>query len=396
MIRKPRVHIIGGGFSGMMAAYFCASHGLDVTLSESEHWGGILRSDETPWGTAEAAANGFLVTDLLSRVASDLEVELLKPLPGAKQRWIANEKPERLPVTWTEAAGGATRFLWNRSLGTHRPRPQELLVDWGNRVLGRDLSQRLLLPAMQGIYAVDSRQLSATLVMGPPLSKGRAKRGGFTSPRKGMTEWTEKMRAHLLMKNVKLRDQKLSELPDADHVIVATSAAAKVLLLSGTAPLAARALDKIKTTPMVSVTTFWEKTPQDFPGFGILFHPDHKWNTSGVLFNNQIFEGRSRHRSERYFFARPSDLHLSDAELLSRIHEQRARLDWKNPFLGMTVHRWPKALPLYSLELESLLSDDWQLPTGLHLLGNEMGEIGLTALAEHAFHLANRIAGKNV
>jgi oxygen-dependent protoporphyrinogen oxidase len=391
MNRKPLVHIVGGGFSGLMAAFFCRRRGFEVRVSEAKSWGGLLQSEQTPWGLAEAAANGFLRTDLLDEVARDIEVPLLKPLPQARKRWIANERPERLPVSPLQALSGVLRFVAHRLGGAHRPRTSELLSEWGDRVLGSAVSERVLLPAMQGVYGVDSRRLSASLVLNPLFQKHREPRRGFAAPAQGMSQWTDRLLVRLRDLGVELREEALNERPNADHVILATSARAKAKLLERETLQTARRLSRLQTQPMVSVSTFWEKSSRDFSGFGVLFHPDHGWSASGVLLNHQIFENRSPHLSERYFFARPGDIEKSDNDLLEAIQTQRGRLGWSNRLLGFRVHRWPRALPLYSVELEKELSTPFELPAGVFLLGNELGEIGLTSLAERAHELALRI-----
>lgn len=391
-MRNSKVHILGGGFSGLMAAYFCRQQGHDVVVSEAKRWGGMISTRKTEFGLVESAANGFLLTEQLERVATEIGIPLVKPLKGARKRWIANEKPERLPVSPLTLAGTAFRFFANKRSHRHVPMRGELLSDWGDRVLGEKFQSRLILPAVQGIYGADSRRLSASLVLQPFFSGGRAKRKGLASPREGMGQWTDLLLAKLRSMGVELREEAVSVLPDADHLILACGSDAKAKLLESRAPRTSRALAAIERLDMVSVTAFFEPDESDRKGFGVLFHPDHGWRASGVLFNDSIFEGRSPQRSEAWMFPDSKAKDLDESQWSNIITEERAKIGMsaKAP-LKIHVTRWTRALPLYSPSLEAFLGEKTDLPEGLHLLGHEMGEIGLTGLAEKAEFLAKNL-----
>ena len=393
MSQSSSVHIVGGGFSGLMAAYFCTKKKIPVKISEGHAWGGLISTKSTPWGLVESAANSFLLTEQLRLVAQDIGVELLFPKKEARKRWVFNEKPQRWPVPALETLTGVSKFIFLRAQGSHLPRPQEILSDWGNRVLGKKFQDRLLLPGVQGIYGVDSRALSASLILNPLLKKERPRHKGSVAPQKGMQEWIEALLIWLKKNGAELREESLNSLPDSPGIVLAGSAAAKSNLLKKDFSEASAQWDQIKFCPLISVTVFFSTQKTDLEGFGVLFHPDKKGPSSGVLFNDQIFEHRSSVKSETWFFPGPKNALLSDAEILAALLQQRSALmPSANPILHSEIKRWEKALPIYSIELEKILAAGLQLPANIHLLGNEMGGIGLSTLALQAERMVHVLA----
>ena len=394
MNHKPSVHIIGGGFSGLMTAYFCAKRNIPVKISEGHSWGGLISTQKNQYGLIETAANSFLLTQQLQLVAQDIGVELLFPQKQARRRWIYNESPQRWPVPWPQTLAGLSHFLFLRLGAGHLPKQDELLSDWGNRVLGKTFQDRLLLPAFQGIYGLDSRSLSASLVLNPLLKKERPSHKGSVAPPEGMQQWIEGLMNWLRKNGVELREEKLSTLPDSERIILAGSSSSKAQILKNEFPEIAGRLGQIKNCPLISVTLFKEKSKYDLAGFGTLFHPDKCGPASGVLFNDQIFQNRSTVRSETWFFPGDKNSALSDDEIRAGLLKQRLLLmpDSPSEILFLQIKRWSQALPIYSVELEQTLRQGFQLPKNIQLVGNELGGIGLSSLAWQAERTADVFA----
>jgi hypothetical protein len=155
-------------------------------------------------------------------------------------------------------------------------------------------------------------------------------------------------------------------------------------------------------TSLTSVTAHFVKNePHPYPGFGILFHPDYHWEAAGVLFNDQIFAGRSAHQSEAWIFDRAFS---SEDEMQLIITAKRRRLGLTGSALSWRKTEWPQVLPLYSPEHETLLvklrtEQETLKEKKIFLIGNELGDIGLTSLAHRAKLLALQIktqAARNV
>ena len=115
----------------------------------------------------------------------------------------------------------------------------------------------------------------------------------------------------------------------------------------------------------------------------------------GVLFNDCMFAGRSRYRSETWIFggaAEPDLLQATDEELTALLQANHARLvGAAEPLLSAHITRWPRALPHYTLELERTLATLPPLPPHVTLVGNYLGQIGLAKILERAYQAAAQL-----
>ncbi len=83
------VQVIGGGFSGLAAAYFLARAGHKVRLVETgARVGGLLDTLQTPYGPVETAANALLSSQLVEGVGAELGLELTPALRTSRRRFI--------------------------------------------------------------------------------------------------------------------------------------------------------------------------------------------------------------------------------------------------------------------------------------------------------------------
>lgn len=387
----PRLHIIGGGFSGLMTAFYAREAGFDVRVSEKNRWGGWLGTKLTPEGLVEEAANAFLWTEELERVSQVIGVRLERPRPSAKTRYVATDVPQALSPLQFLPAG--LLFLKAFLKRQHRPFPLETFSGWGQRVLGPRFTQNTLKAATRGVWGASADQLSASLLLAPLFQKKRERRRGSVAPRDGMQAWIDALVRHLQSQGVILKIEEARVTVNEDHLVLATSWKQKADLLQGLSPLAAELYRQMRAVSLTSATAHFTPAQDAItPGFGILFHPDHRWNAAGVLFNDQIFENRGPHQSETWIFDRV----LNESEARERLLQDRARLGRQGSLLALRITHAVDALPLYSTAHESLLIKLKSLTPELrtkkvHLIGNELGEIGLTSLALRARELVREL-----
>lgn len=393
--------VIGAGFTGMLAAYFLVQKGRAVTLIDRGPGpGGLIRTLPHPQGDVETGANGFLGSALLEEVAETIGVELVQASAIArKNRYLWVDCPSRWPLTILETLGLALRFILSRLTGRLAPRELETIEDWGLRCLGSAATQKLLTPGLLGIYASPPSKLSAGLVMGRffvPKKSQRAPRpllSGTVAPAQGMGEWFRAMHSYLQGKGVRFVEEEAFPIAASGRdglTVICTSAPEASRLLAEADPGLASRLAAIPMLPVVSLTVFTREEQGLLHGFGCLFHPGARFSSLGVLFGSDIFPHRfgEKVRAETWILGGEHGgaaiAALSDGELLERVRADRRRMG-----AGATVGdedcvitRWPKAFPLYGLELEKTLACLPAPPPGVLLLGNYLGSLGLSQIAQ--------------
>jgi oxygen-dependent protoporphyrinogen oxidase len=386
-----KIKIIGGGVSGLFAAYNLKKLGHDVEIYEkSNRVGGLIQTLHLDWGVVETAANGVLNSRKLQLLAQDINLELVPAQKKFKKRYIFRDKPRQLPLTFFES--------WNllkRVFSKIEPDPRETLKDFSVRVYGEAAAKYLVEPAVLGVFGAPPEELSGTLVYkyffkGPRDPVAEKSQRGTVAPVRGMSGLVEALYNWLLENGVKIHlssaIEKLEKSSD-EIIIVATDARVAGQLLENIDSNTASLLKMIEYRPLSSVTVSYDK-PTPLKGFGCLFPRDQGFNAFGVLFNTCIFANRGPDATETWIL--PDGKSSSD-ELIEKVKADSQRL-YKKAFTikNSVITVWPRALPLYNTQLEvdlKLMS----LPRGFYLTGNYLGQIGLSKIFEGSHHLAQRI-----
>lgn len=401
------VVVIGGGFSGLVMAYYLARLGHPVELHEaSARLGGMLSTEKTPHGLVESAANGFILTEDLSELLTDLKLDYISPLPEfRKKRFIFRKGLRRWPLSAWESLNLATKFSfrWLLLKKSIAPKQRESVWDWGLRNLGFSATKYLLSPGLQGIYAGDARSMSADLILGPMFRarQAGARYRGTISFRGGMQVFVDTLTSRLneLGVQIHLNSRKAIDSLETAHV-VCVPAHLVPDVVKVVAPDAAKVLAGIEMLPVLSATVFYEKAQEKLQGFGCLFPEGNNFKALGVLSNTYIFENRGPDYSETWILGgvrSPQVLELPDLEILHLIQTERKRIfQTATEFSEYRVHRWPKGLPHYTLELAAIL-DRVQLPKNLFIHGNYTGGIGLSKILSRSKELAANVErGENL
>jgi len=393
------IKVIGAGFSGLVMAYYLEKEGFKVTVIEkSNRVGGLLGTRETAFGLVEAAANGLIWSPRVSQIFQDLQISPVFMKKESKNRYIFRDRPRRWPLSLSET-GGVLWKLVSTMVGLKSkmaPRPMETIQEWGERTLGLAMTQYLLSPGLQGIYAGDPRELSASLILGRFFSRDQKKKTpykGTLSAPKGMGELTDSLYEYLKGKDVKFIFDKNYQLTEERPVVLATSASAAAQILDDHS--LGEALPLIDVLPIISITAFFKPSSKDLPGFGCLFPRETPVRALGVLFNDSIFEGRSEYRSETWIYGGALDrdcLGLTDEELRGQVVLDRTCLVEKvEQPLEIHIQRWPEAIPHYDTVLEEVLNIADTKNDGIYLIGNYTGALGLSRILEKAWELTQQI-----
>jgi oxygen-dependent protoporphyrinogen oxidase len=391
--------VVGGGFSGLVTAYYLSRRGFEVDLHEaSSRLGGLLGSERLESGLVETAANGFILNDDLVELLEDIGLEYIRPLKEARKRFIFRGSFRRWPLSFFETLNligkALPRFFFSKA--SFKPQADETVWSWGLRCLNRAASRYLLSPALQGIYAGDAHKMSAELILGPLFGGKKQKYRGTVSFKKGMGEFVAAMEKKLVQQGVKIHLNSFYRIESLEtpHV-VCVSAAAAANVLEKVSPETAAEISKVEVLPVLSATVFFEKPRFRIEGFGVLFPDDQQYRVLGILSPTRIFENRGPDYSETWIFGgahSPEVLEKSNEQILELIQSERARI------FGLTdkvreyrMHPWPKALPHYTLEHKKILNG-LKLPKNLYLNGNYMGVIGLSKILSRSKELAQKVS----
>lgn len=393
------VTVVGAGFSGLTLAHYLQKEGFEVTVVEKQkQCGGLISSQRTEFGLVESAANAMLADVAIEQLFDDLGVEFASRYSARKKRYIFWERPTRWPLTF-KTSSRAIMQLVRFASGSENlvPRRQESVREFACRVVNEEFDERLIAPALQGIYAGDTRRLSAHLIVRSMLAK--RKKGavkGSVAPENGMGQLIEALRAKLKVNGAIIQNQVKYELPDymAAPTVLATSAWAAAEILKPRNPVMAAVLEQCESLAVVSVTLFFEKQDTDLDGFGCLFPNSQGFHSLGVLFNSSVFDNRSPHRSETWILGgatNPEIVACSDEQILDMIRSDRILMsgDDARP-LDFKINRWARAIPHYTVDWECALRQ-LKVEPPLYLHGNYLGALGLAGINARSLDLAKNI-----
>src|SRR5690606_22177947 len=153
---KP-VIIHGAGISGLLLAYFLRQQGLAVTVYERDtRAGGKIRTQQTPHGPGESAANAIFADQDVLNLVAELDLSYIRARSPLKKKVYRRGRPRAFPLSVYECL--------RLGLGLFRKTPQENLnqisiQDYFSPLLGERLTEQLLGAALAGIYASEPRQL---------------------------------------------------------------------------------------------------------------------------------------------------------------------------------------------------------------------------------------------
>jgi oxygen-dependent protoporphyrinogen oxidase len=198
-IVKYDVVVIGGGISGVTAAYHHQKLGLKVALIESSgRLGGVINSEASNYGVLESGPNSMAMTDELRSLVEDIDLsdQLILADDSAKKRYIYLRGAPKLVSPKTILFSGKILSLKSRMrLLTERFRKsdirnEETLASAIERRLGKEVLQKMINPVVSGIYAGDTSKLEYKSALKKLYSFekefGSFTKGFFSSRKKGV------------------------------------------------------------------------------------------------------------------------------------------------------------------------------------------------------------------
>ncbi len=348
-----RIGVIGGGISGLAAAYRLRRAGHDAVVLEADaRVGGKIRSERSDGWLVEHGPNGFLDSRLaMVRLARDvgLSTRLHPADASAERRYLfvdgalkaIPQSPPAFLRSDVLSLGGRLRMLREPLIPPRKAFGDESVHRFASRRVGPEAAEKLIDPLVTGIYAGDVERLSLPaafprlraleeqhggLVRGmlakmfgklrgeAPGSGGPGGPGGhLTSFPDGMGEVIGALVACMDEAAVQpgrpvQRIERVGEGPgrwrlhapggeplDVDGVVLSTPAPAAAKLLAGLAPAAVRPLSDIPYAPAAVVALGYRviDLPRPLDGFGFLIPSREGRDVLGVLWSSTIFRGRA-------------------------------------------------------------------------------------------------------
>lgn len=411
---KLPIAIVGGGITGLTAAYHLSRQGHAVRLFEaSPRLGGNIRTERDPSGwLLEAGPNSIQLTPEVAGLLAKLGLTPLNASPAAKNRYVVrNGRPLPVPasppafLTSPLFSASAKLRLFGDLFTRRRTRTDDVsLADFVGSHFGHELVDYALRPFVSGVYAGDAQKLSARLsfpslweaerthgsLIRAQIASAKAKRArgepsgappvvSFTD---GLETLPRTLAARLPSGSVELNARVTDVVPGPPWRLVwsrpggptCTESFAAVILAVPAAALAALPIGRQGDRPLAAlsavqyppVSSFFlgykrEQVAHALDGFGMLVPPAEHRAILGVLFNSTLFPARAPEGHVALTVMtggalRPELAGLEDAPLLTLIRNDLAELlgvRGDPVFLRRNV--WPHAIPQYNLGYERFL-----------------------------------------
>jgi oxygen-dependent protoporphyrinogen oxidase len=451
-----KVAVLGGGVTGLTAAWRLTAEGHSVRLFESgARLGGTVRTEREGGWMVEAGPQSFQDTSpevgaLIAELG--LGAERIAPGPDAKNRYIVrNGQLVALPSPSSVASLVATPLF---SFGTklkitgeaaRKPRARPADVSVAELVrdhFGSEVLDRVVQPFISGIFAGDAERLSAQhafpQIWEAERTTGSLVRAGIEAAKKrreagpspgaplvsfkgGLQALTDALASRLAPGSAELNAAVRAVSPgqgtrwrvtwdgaggpkDAlfDRVVCAVPAWALAGLEVGGARSLAP-LGEIEHPPVACLFLGYRREQVRHPldGFGALVPSSEKRTVLGVIFSSSLFLGRTPegHVALTAFVGgalSPELARLPAAELTARVGADLRDLlgaQGKPAFSRLTV--WPRAIPQYNLGYGRYLeaiSECEKANPGLHIGGNARDGISLADCILSGTKLAKRVS----
>jgi oxygen-dependent protoporphyrinogen oxidase len=434
------VVVVGGGISGLTAAFRLRRGGLRVAVLEAaERVGGAIETFSDGVWRFEMGPNTVLENDeSVGRLIRDagLAEEKIVAAPKAKKRYLCKGGrlvplpggPGGFLTTPLFPLGAKLSLLREPWIGGPPEGAEESIGQFVRRRLGTAFLDYAVGPFVSGVYAGDPERLSVrwavpkihslerdhgSLIRGAlARRKGPAPGGAMISFREGLAELPRRLAREIGDVRTGVAAQRVARTGDgfrvetaagpveAARLVLAVPSDAAARLLDEATQGASRLLAEIPYAAVAVVSLGWRREEVGHPldGFGFLAPRKEGLRVLGCLFPSEIFPGRApaEHVALAAFGGGRTDPEFAawdDDRIASTVlGELRGPLGLRGEPAFRLVRRWPRAIPQYEVGhgrfVERAKEIETALP-GLRLAGNFVGGVSVpdcirrgTAVAE--------------
>lgn len=383
------VTVVGGGITGLAAAWELVQRGASVTLLEGgPRLGGKIETIDVDGVAVEAGADAFLArvpwaTDLCRELG--LEEELVSPAVSRALVWSRGRLrplPEQMLLGVPTDVLGVARSGLLSPLGLGRAAcdlvlPRSTIADdvsvasLVGRRLGRQVVERLVDPLVGGINAGRTEDLSAAAVAPQVLAAARSHRSivlgarrqrvgangpVFLTVRAGLGRLVERLAASLRANGAAIHtDAPVASLDElGPRVVLAVPAAAAASLVRPRSPRAADELDAIEYASVTLVTFAYEDEAVpalDASGFLVPRREGRLMTACSFGTSKWPQWAPPGQAVLRVSAGRAGDdrvMHMGAQEVVERLHDELvAAVGISAVPTSARVHRWESAFPQY-------------------------------------------------
>ena len=451
------IAVIGGGITGLTAAFQLQRRNVPVTVYEADaRVGGVIQSIRDRGYLAEFGPNTLLETspkigELIANL--DLLPRRLYSDPRAENRYLVRgRKTVRLPSSAFGFLGtplfsfpAKLRLLWEPFISRSQTDCEESVAQFVRRRIGQEFLDYAINPMIAGVYAGDPARLSVrhafpklhaleqrygSLILGQFLGARERKRRAEVSKQnakkvsfdEGLQVLTDTLQARL-GGSVQLRSKVAALIQDStgwtvrascdgqdvsqSHSgVIYTGPAYRLpdVLLHTTTRIECAPLSEINYPPVASVVLGFRRSDVAHPldGFGVLVPEKEGFNILGTLFSSSLFPNRAPEGHTTL----TSYIGGTRSPELALLHPSRlielAMRDL-HTLLGVTgkptfqhCFLYPKAIPQYEVgygRFRNFFAEAEAKAPGLFLAGNYRDGISLSDSILSGWNVADRVGG---
>lgn len=433
--------IIGSGICGLSVAHFLSKKNKSFVVIEAQNKvGGIIKSQHQNEFICEYGPNTVLLNnDAIVELIKDCGLwdEIIYPSKiSDKNRYVIHrEELVAVPTTiWGFLRTPIISFRSKLRLICEpfisKSSTNLTVYDFISKRFGKEFHDKLIEPFLTGIYAGDTKSMSAKHVLkkiwnleqeyGSVIkgifklssSKSKSAQTSFSFP-KGLTQLTasieKNIKQHLKLnttvKNVVKSENGFhvncgSENFSCKNIISTIPSYSLKEIINHTKLI--KELNKIIYSPIVvfHFAFYKQNIKNSLDGFGVLTKPADAKSFLGVLFNSQIFHHVSPQNMELFTVLvggeRQSNLcSLSLNKLESLVlAELEDMIGHKGELLLSTNYKWEKGIPQYQMTQDKLLeaiSTFEKENLGFYVLGNYFDGISVSDCVKKAKMLTDRL-----
>ena len=404
-----KLAIVGGGISGLSLAYYLQND-YEISVFEKDKWGGKAYTKKVGDYLFEEGVNGFLSNSPKTlELCEEIGIKPLKANENSKIRYIYDDKLIKIPIKPVDflfsdimSLKGKIRILKEFFIKPVCDR-EESVEQFANRRLGKEFTEKMMVPMLAGIYASTPEKTSMNAAF-PKLKKIeceygslfkgmiKLKRGGQPSGELHSFEWgmsefidklKEKTKATFIQKEIK----DIDELKNYDKVVIATESFNAAEILKKYDKLSSL-LKKIEYNPVAIVGFDFDSiTPISF---GIL---TIKEKTLGILMDKYIFPHRNGIRLMLGGARFPEIKDMSEEEIIEIAKNDIYKIlkNAKPKVTWIKIHK--KAIANYSLGHQNLIREimDEAEKFNIYLTGNAYNGVSFNDCIKNSYELAKEL-----